>query len=158
MKRTLKETGRKHFFDSLEMLAGFIEQCPGDLWHKKRGGFIFWQQLFHCLESIHYWLRLNDGQYQAPFAGKRVFPGMEKEAVDQLSRKELGEYLQSVKSQAEQYFNSLTDDKLLENSIVDSEKSNCDVIFLQIRHIQYHVGHCNSIFREQGIAAVSWIE
>jgi len=140
------------------MLTGFIDQCPGDLWHRKQGGFIFWQQIFHCLENIQYWFRINGEQYQTPFAGKRVFPGMEKEAVDQLSKKELKVYSNTVRQHAEHYFDNLTEEKLLEESGVDAEHSHYDAILLQIRHIQYHVGHCNSIFLEQGIAAIAWIE
>jgi len=36
--------------------------------------------------------------------------------------------------------------------------SNMDVILMQIRHLQYHVGHCNSILRERGAEAVDWID
>jgi hypothetical protein len=36
--------------------------------------------------------------------------------------------------------------------------SNMDVLLMQIRHIQYHVGHCNSILRDRGYRAVDWIE
>lgn len=29
---------------------------------------------------------------------------------------------------------------------------------MQIRHMQYHVGHCNSILRENNKEAVDWID
>lgn len=33
-----------------------------------------------------------------------------------------------------------------------------DIILMQIRHVQYHVGHFNSILREQGKKVVDWTD
>jgi len=158
MNRSFKDVCIKNFFDSFTMLAAIPDLCPGELWHKKMGGFIFWQQLLHCLDGIHYWMRWEGQDYVSPFSSKRVFPNLEKEAVDQLSKKDIKDYCLKLWKQCDDYFKNLSDTNLLANAFVDNNKSHLDALLLQIRHIQYHTGHCNSILREQDMEAVAWVE
>ena len=136
----------------------FPAHCPGELWHVKKSGFVFWQQLLHALEGVAYWLRLEGDGYSPAFPRLRVYPELDREAVDQLSKQQLLDYQQKVRAGAENYFARLTEPLLLEKSLLDPELSNLDIILLQIRHLQYHVGHCNSILREAGLPAVGWRE
>ncbi|MGE5557484.1 MAG: hypothetical protein ACM3WV_02610 [Bacillota bacterium] len=55
------------------------------------------------------------------------------------------------------FFEALDDKKLSSPLIPDSKLTFGDVIISQIRHIQYHVGHCNSILRHHRFEAVEWI-
>jgi hypothetical protein len=48
--------------------------------------------------------------------------------------------------------------KLTEKSIIYNNITNLDVILGQIRHLQYHVGHCESILRENGMTDLKWID
>lgn len=63
-----------------------------------------------------------------------------------------------VKQISEVFFAGKDDEWLGENSIIYHKIKNLDVIFMRIRRIQYHVGHCNSILRENRREAVEWLD
>ncbi|MBU3144943.1 DinB family protein [Clostridium sp. CF012] len=143
---------------SFLMLEKMIEMCPDDLWNEKKGGFVFWQQLLHAFSGINYWLRMNNDKFIEPFADKKVFPELEHEPESILTKDDLTEYKNIVKSISETFFFEKDDEWLGNNSIIYDKIKNLDVVFMQIRHIQYHVGHCNSILRENNREAVEWLD
>lgn len=154
----LLKTTKTHFDLSFSMLEKMIDQCPDDLWNTKKGGFIFWQQLLHAFTGINFWLRLNNEEFIEPFADKNVYPELDHDPENQLTKSEITEYKNTVKEIVNAFFTD-RDDKWLENtSIIYNKIKNLDIIFMQIRHIQYHVGHCNSILRENNREAVDWLE
>ncbi len=67
-------------------------------------------------------------------------------------------YKNIVKEISKAFFADKDDEWLGNNSIIYHKIKNLDVIFMQIRHIQYHVGHCNSILRENNREAVEWLD
>ena len=73
-------------------------------------------------------MRQPKSTFSEPFAGRKVYPELDHEPEDKITRDEMVEYKDTV------------------------------IVFMQIRHIQYHVGHCNSILRERGLKAVDWID
>ena len=155
---TLLEIAKTQFDLSFLMLEKMIEQCPDDLWDKKKGGFVFWQQILHAFAGINYWLRMNNDIFQEPFADKKVYPELEQEPENQLTKEDITDYKNSVKELASAFFCGKDDEWLGYNSAVYDKIKNLDVIFMQVRHIQYHVGHCNSILRENNREAVDWID
>ncbi|MDP4143568.1 MAG: DinB family protein [Bacillota bacterium] len=154
----LLEISRRQFNLSFSMLERIIYQCPADLWNEKNGGFVFWQQLLHTLTAVDFWMRKASGKFTEPFANKRVYPELDKDPEDNLSREQLIGYMNKVKEVYEVFFENKDDEWLCNNSVVHDKIKNIDIIFMQIRHIQYHVGHCNSILRDKGREAVEWID
>lgn len=67
-------------------------------------------------------------------------------------------YKDIVKEISKVFFTHKDDEWLGNNSIIYDKLKNLDIIFMQIRHIQYHVSHCNSILRENDREAVDWID
>jgi len=149
---------KQHFFMSFSMLEKMIEQCPDEVWSVKAGGFVFWQQIIHALCSAGFWMRKPGSAFAEPFAEKKVYPELEQDPEGNISRDEMREYKDKVKALCEAFFCDKDDEWLVFPSDIHIKISNLDVILMQIRHIQYHVGHCNSILRERGIEAVDWID
>ena len=135
-----------------------IDQCPEDLWNEKKGGFVFWQQLLHAFTGVNFWMRLQIGLFVEPFTGRKVHLELDQDPEEQLTKGDLLRYKDDVKAMAEAFFEEKDDDSLGEGALVCDKISNLDVIFMQVRHIQYHVGHCNSILRENAREAVAWID
>jgi hypothetical protein len=140
------------------MLEEMICKCPDELWGAKNGGFVFWQQLLHAFTGINFWMRQDNEKFTEPFSDKRVYPELEQDPEDRLTREDLLEYRDKVKEICSSFFRGKDDDWLLKNSIVYDKIKNIDVVFMQIRHIQYHVGHCNSILRDKNREAVEWLD
>jgi uncharacterized damage-inducible protein DinB len=78
---------------------------------------------------------------------------------DILSKKELTAYFEKITEKVERFFGKLTDETLLDPIAPqqDTELTYADTILMQIRHIQYHVGHCNRLLRQSGSRTVGWI-
>ncbi|WP_105618154.1 DinB family protein [Vallitalea okinawensis] len=140
------------------MLEKILETCPDDLWYEKKGGYVFWQQLLHTLTGINFWFRQNNVKFVEPFEDKKVYPELENEPEHQITRKDLIEYKNAVKDLINTFFAHKDDKWLHDNSILFDKIKNIDVIFMQVRHIQYHVGYCNCILRENNSETVEWID
>lgn len=154
----LFEIAKTQFDLSFSMLEKIIEKCPDDLWNEKKGGFVFWQQLLHAFTGINFWLRVSNEEFIEPFADKKLYPELEHEPENQLTKCELTEYKNVVKEICNDFFADKDDEWLGRDSIIYNKIKNLDVIFMQVRHIQYHVGHCNSILRENNREAVEWLD
>jgi hypothetical protein len=149
---------RKQFFLSFQMMGNLIEQCPEEIWNIKAGGYVFWQQILHALYGANYWMRQANVDILEPFAERKVYPELEKEPEGNVSRDEMLNYKDEVKKLCESFFEDKDDEWFSRASVLCDKLTNMDVVFMQIRHIQYHIGHCDSILRERGFKAVEWLE
>ena len=143
---------------SFETVENLINITPDNIWNKKSGGFVFWQQIVHCITGSLFWLRTEKKEFQEPYPKLNIYPELEKEPENNLSKEQVKELLNEVKELGCQLFNNLDDKKLTELSFVYNKTTNLHVILGQIRHLQYHVGHCDSILRENGMKDLKWID
>ncbi len=155
---SIVKTCETQFIKTFAMMENMIEQCPEEIWSVKAGGFVFWQQIIHALSGANYWMRQPESAFTEPFADRKVYPELDNEPIGRVSREEMTEYKNYVKALCRDFFEGKDDSWLMEPSSILDKISNMDVLLMQIRHIQYHVGHCNSILRDRGYRAVDWIE
>ena len=158
MSTKILDSTKRHFDLSFEMLERMISQCPDEIWNEKHGGFVFWQQLLHAFCGINFWMRQKKEAFVEPFEGRRLYPELDQEPEDEINKEELIRYKEEVKVICQSFFEGKNDEWLGQASVIYSKISNIDIVFMQIRHIQYHVGHCNSILRGLGHEAVEWID
>ncbi|NLK86242.1 MAG: DinB family protein [Clostridiaceae bacterium] len=158
MARSILDAARTHFEMSLKMLQDLITKCPDELWNEKRGGYVFWQQILHALSGVDYWMRLSSDSFVEPFAGKVIYPELESDPVDSLSKDELQGYSNKVAALCKTFFAGKDDAWLREASVLYDRISNMDIVFMLVRHMQYHTGHCDSILRESGFEPVEWVD
>jgi hypothetical protein len=152
------ESAKRHFDLSFAMLDQVIAISPDELWEAKRGGIVYWQQLFHTLTGIDFWMRQDNGQFKEAFSDRGLYPELDRDPESHLSREELIEYLKKVKTVIQQFFENQDDQRLYEKSAVNPKIKNIDIIYMQIRHIQYHVGHCEAILRENNYDTAEWLD
>lgn len=155
---TITNICKEQLFVSFKMLNNLIDQTPPEIWDKKAGGYIYWQQIVHALTGSLFWLRTSDEGFKEPYAELNIYPELEKDAENDLSKEQLKDLLQDVEKLAVQLFNELDDQRLTEKSFVYNKTTNLHVIIGQIRHLQYHIGHCESILREEGVTAIEWLD
>jgi hypothetical protein len=141
---------KRHFDPSFEMLERLIDACPDGVWLQ------IWQQVYHTLECVDFWLRTESGDYHLRDFKKDVTPYLDQRCSDYLTQGETRGYLETMKEKAQVFFQT-NRGRLFEPSAVNDAMTNADVILGQIRHIQYHVGDCNSILGGQGAQAVEWL-
>jgi hypothetical protein len=141
---------KRHFDPSFEMLERLIDGCPDDLWLR------IWQQVYHTLFGIEFWFRLEDGEVKPPDWGKDVSPELDYQPGDHLTRNELRDYAAKMRAKAEAFFQAICDRPFGPCAIYD-KITNADVVMMQVRHFQYHIGDCNSILGSRGVRAVEWL-
>jgi GNAT superfamily N-acetyltransferase len=145
---------------SFSMLEKIIKICPDELWNKKVSGYIFWQQLVHAFAGTHGWLREDKLEITPPFSifnGKKIYSEFENDPEIMLTKADVIQLCNETKETIEKWFNG-KDDDWLKMPFAVFKINNFDNIAGQIRHIMYHVGHCEAIFRENGIKPDEYLD
>ena len=149
---------RNHFFVSISMLERIIEICPDELWNKKVSGFVFWQQIFHTFTGGHFWLRTEKTEFEEPFKDKNVYPELEKDPETTLSKDTLRKFCHDTKEIADKWFSDKDDNWLKLPSKLSDKVTNYNLMIGQIKHMMYHIGHCEAVFRENGIETGDYLD
>lgn len=172
---------KRHFDPTFEMLSQIVTHCPDELWCSGPPPPPVWQQLYHVMYYIDFWIR---DDYEEPSQGadqavgvpaanagadarapsqflsmtfdKGVSFDLAKPSTDHLSREELSLYLERLRRKTEHFFESLRDDQLLQPVAAWTCFNRHDVILSQVRHIQHHVGCCNAILARAG-QSIGWL-
>ena len=159
--RTLLNSLKNQFLASFSMLEKILDICPDEIWRKKISGFIFWQQLFHTLAVEQYFLREGNTEFleAEPFKGKELYSHrMEKDPEVVLSKDVLKKFCNETKEIAEKWFNGKDDNWLNLSSSIYNKVTNHEAMLTQIRHIMYHIGHSEAIFRGNGIEVGDYLD
>ncbi|RUT40463.1 DinB family protein [Paenibacillus anaericanus] len=147
---------RRQFEPTVEMLKNLIEVCPDDFWFDAKHKY--WKQIFHATTSMKFWFRQQkDEEFIIPDFGKDVTEDLDKECSDYPTKEEMKNYVEEISSVARKFFDELTDDKLLEPCVLYEEITRTDVILMQIRHVQHHIGYCNNILNSNHLEAAKWL-
>lgn len=154
----LKIIIERQFFLCLDSMKNLISHSPDEIWNMKRGGFVYWQQILHAITGSLFWLRTERQEFIEPFSELKVYPELEKDPENTLSKQQLAGLLQDLYTTATRFFNEIDSSALLSHSVLYEKITNLDVVLGQIRHLQYHIGHCESILRDTGIQDIPWIE
>ncbi|MDR0908354.1 MAG: DinB family protein [Spirochaetaceae bacterium] len=150
---------RNQLFLVFSMLDKVIDICPDELWNKKVSGFVFWQQLVHTLSGANGWLREDKPETLPMFStfnGKNIYPEFENEPEIMLTKTDIRKMFAETKKTAELYFTG-KDDNWLQIPLFN-KYTIFDNITGQLKHIMYHIGHCEAIFREAGIKPGEYVD
>ncbi|WP_312151702.1 DinB family protein [Paenibacillus sp. FSL R10-2796] len=147
---------RRQFDPTVEMLKNLIEVCPDHFW--KDAKHKYWRHIFHATTSMKFWFRQQkDEEFTIPDFGKDITEDLDKECSDYPTKEEMTEYVEEILSVARNFFAELTDGRLLEPCVLYEEITKTDVILMQIRHVQHHIGYCNSILNSNHLQTAMWL-
>jgi len=155
---SLNEIAKRHILLCFGALENLIDKTPNNIWNQKKGGYVFWQQILHAMNGPLYWLRTEKNDFIEPFSDLNVYPELEKDPENILSKDQIKDLHKQVIELANSFFDKIDSKNLLEASVLYDKISNLDIVFDQIRHLQYHIGHCESILREAGITDLKWLD
>jgi hypothetical protein len=145
------------------MLEKIIEICPDELWNVKKSGFTFWHQLLHTFVGICYWLREEKIQFDGTLNGKNInteldVDELKKVTNDIYSKQDIIDICNKSKNIAVKWFDG-KDDNWLNLPYNNYKKiTNFDATIGQIKHIMYHIGHFEAIYREAGIKTGEYLD
>jgi hypothetical protein len=143
------------------MLERIIAICPDELWNKKISGFVFWQQLLHTFAGTYCWLREEKPEIMPPpnfstFNGKNIYPEFENDPEIDLTKNDIRKLCDETKEAAEKWFAGKDDNWL--KGIMFNKFTNFDNTMGQLKHIMYHIGHCEAVLRENGINTGDYLD
>jgi hypothetical protein len=146
----------RQFAPSLEMLADIVETCPHSAWSDSRSGRPLWQRVLHALISVQFWFREASEPFAPPDLGTGPVPDLDQRPVVEVDKDTVQAYLQTIRARADTFFASLDDERLLAPCSICDKCTYADLILGQIRHLQHHVGYCNSLLQAGGAPAAKW--
>lgn len=145
----------KHTFGLLDK---FMEVCPDDIWAKKFGGWPVWQQVYHALAAVDFFIRNLDAPAEAALFGEEE-SNLSVSAKATAGKAELKAMSADVQRRIDEYVASLDDEKLAQNSAGLSDRlgmptTHAGALSLVAAHTLYHLGSCDAALREQGLSGV----
>lgn len=155
MNTTMVDVLKGQFEPTLEMLTRLVEECPDELWFDRQTNY--WKHIFHAITGIQFWFRQGSEAFHIPNLNKDITPDLDKECTEDPTKAEMGAYVQEMIEKARSFTEALNDQSIFEPCDVYNEFTKADVILMQIRHIQHHVGYCNHILYSHNHKAVQWL-
>lgn len=158
MSRTIVENQRGSFDFAFSLLLRYIDVCPDAIWNGKFGGWPVWQQVYHALFAVDFFISAPGAEpvkgLVAPEVGSLKIQG--DTPVDKAAMKT---FAGLIKAAADAYISALTDADMATvaegaTKRMGRETSHAAVMALLIGHILYHLGSCDAALRENGMPGV----
>ena len=154
MSRAIVENQRGSFDFAFSLLQQFMDVCPDEIWNKKFGGWPVWQQVYHALNAVDFFISEPGAEPVKALVSPEV--GSLKEQGDKpVSRSGMKEFAALVKSAADGYMNALTDADMVRvadgaTKRMGRETLHATVMALMVGHLPYHLGSCDAALRAHG--------
>jgi hypothetical protein len=143
------------------MARVLVKVCPGEVWAESYNEVPFWQQVFHYVYFIDFWMRekFDETEWRSLIFEDAYNTDLYAGSYEGLfiSQDKMLEYLDAIQAKTTSLFDRLNDEKL-SNSVFGNNPqfTYADVIIGQIRHIMYNIGYLNGILRELGLPESDW--
>lgn len=161
MQRVITEALRNQFDSTFHMARVLVKVCSDNVWTDTFNGVPFWQQVFHYVYYIDFWMRdkYDDNEWRTMYFDDAYTTDLYATSYEGLfvSRDKMLEYFNAIQTKTTVVFDNLNDDKL-SVPVYNNRPHHTymDVITGQIRHIMYNIGYLNGILREQGLPESDW--
>jgi uncharacterized damage-inducible protein DinB len=129
--------------------------CTEELWNKEIDEPPFWQQAYHTVFYLDFYLGDNPKKPPDRFGFKE---NLNEKTEQMISKQELLDYLSDVEMKCDQILKELTMEKLEgKNSYFWTGPTLAHRLIYNIRHSQHHIGRLNSILRRHMGDVSKWI-
>ena len=108
MSHNIVQIQRGNFDFAHSLLLQFIDVCPQDLWVKKFGGWPLWQQVYHALAALEFFVAPVDAKLTkglVPHEGSNL----SSQGQEPVTKEAMQEFARQAKATADQYLETLTD-------------------------------------------------
>jgi hypothetical protein len=142
----------------LQMVREAIELCPEELWDERTDEPPFWQQVYHTIFYIDFYLgdELKDPRVDKFIEGEAS--NLDHKPSTTPSRDQIKGYLEEVSERCEAALNGFTLEKLEgENKFHWTGPTPAHRLIYNIRHAQHHVGWLNSMLARKTGKSAGWV-
>ena len=146
---------RKEYHALIEMLNDTIEKCPSELWNKEINEPPFWQQIYHTVFYLDFYLGEDPDKHKERF---NIKENLNEKMEKTLSKEELSTYLNDTKKKCDALLSSVTSEKLEgKNKYYWTGPTQAHKLIYNIRHSQHHIGKLVSILRRYTDDTTKWV-
>jgi hypothetical protein len=161
MNRVITEALRNQFDSTFHMTKVLAEVCPAKVWAEAYNEVPFWQQVFHYVYFIDFWMRekYDDSEWRTMIFDDAYTTDLYADSYEGLfiSQEKMLTYLDAIQKKTTRVFDDLNDEKLGTSVFGNNPQfTYADVITGQIRHIMYNIGYLNGILRGLGLPESDW--
>ena len=137
-----------------------IEVCPEPLWQGSSGGFPFWQHHVHmysCIEHMYVTPQFKISASLAFHPSQAVM--LSKDSGPAVSKRDVLAYAATTKALALEFMGGLDMGQLTlrhdrMSAMLGKERTVQHAVIGLVRHVNYHLGCCDAVLREHGLAGV----
>jgi hypothetical protein len=139
---------------AFELLSQFIEVCPDGIWKEKAGGWPIWQQVYHSVGAVDFFLGTT-GQSLVP----GPVAGLKEIGTEALSKDQVRGALREARTKVDQFVAALADQDLPKRNEPLFANFKYDLTLAATltgicSHALYHLGSCDAALRNNGLKGV----
>lgn len=141
-----------------QMVRKAIELCPDSLWNERTDEPPFWQQAYHTIWGVDFYLTDSPENSRAPAFVEGEAANLGHIPTATPSRQQILGYLDQTSEKCDAVLNSLTVEQLEgKNNFPWTGPTLAHRMVYNIRHAQHHVGWLNSILSRKTGKAAEWV-
>ena len=135
-----------------------IEMCPQELWHRKSGGYYFWQEQAHVFYCVQLYA-LPQGQEADDFGLGKSMLMLREEGGRAASKQDILAMAEKMKAMAYAFLGRITQADFMRSNPAltrhaGKDRPNIAALISMVRHYTYHVGTCDAVLRSAGLPGV----
>ena len=149
---------RNDYLAVFQMTRAAIELCPEELWDDRTDEPPFWQQAYHTLWAVDFYLSDSpESSRKASFVEDEA-TNLKHVPASVPSKQQIQGYLEEVSRKCEAVLDELTPEQLGgSNTFPWTGPTPAHRMIYNIRHAQHHVGWLNSILSRKAGCAAEWV-
>lgn len=158
MSQVIVQNQRGNFEFAFSLLQQFIDVCPDEIWNKKFGGWPIWQQVYHTLNAVDFFIAEPDATPGPALVAPEI-SSLAAVGDVPVTKEAMKNFANRAKTAADKYMDALTDDALPAKAEgaaarMGRETSHASIMALMVGHVFYHLGGCDAALREHGLKGV----
>ncbi|MDL2226292.1 DinB family protein [Deltaproteobacteria bacterium OttesenSCG-928-M10] len=143
---------------SFSLISQFIDVCPDNIWAEKSGGWPVWQQIYHSLGAVDFFVG-SPGEAGSPPLVSADEAGLRKVSESTVGKADIKSACQAAKEKVDRYAAGLSDADLVKRNDGLFERAQMDMshaatLSLLAAHALYHLGSCDAALRNHGLEGV----
>ena len=141
-----------------QMLRRTIKLCPDSLWDARTDEPPFWQQAYHTIWAIDFYLHDSPRAHRKPSFAEEDATNLEHVPTSTPSIRQIQDYLEEVAEKCERVLNEVVPGQLEgENRFHWTGPTFAYRMTYNVRHAQHHVGWLNSMLSRKAGKAAEWV-
>ena len=143
---------------SFSLLKQFIKICPKNIWEENFGGWPIWQQVYHALDAVNFFV-LGSGLPASNPPLPQEVGSLDIPGEDILGQEEMLHYANEMEEKGKAFLSSLNDEQLTQKDAALSEAMGDEITYAAVlsmmsAHTLYHLGSCDAALRQHGLKGV----